>query len=314
MARADRAFAVLLTVVVVLAGAIAVPLVLTLSPGFADRIVRGSAETLVLCGGVISTVHAELPPFGLAGLGLMTAAVAPASFRAVQRLRRTRAGARRVAADTPARLRDAAARVGVADRVRCIADDARYAYCAGAIHRRIYVSMGAVRALRPRELEAVLWHEAHHLRRCDPLRVLVARGLAALFVAVPIVGELAVRLEIAMELDADSAALRAQGGADGLAGALLALGRDDPPPGGRSASAWSASGARIDQLTGATAGRLGPVISRRAIAGTTLALLVALVIAVGQAARAHLLPLGFLPETGDPMVHLCPLPISGPLL
>jgi hypothetical protein len=71
---------------------------------------------------------------------------------------------------------------------------------------------------------------------------------------------------------------------------------------------------RIDQLMGVSHERLLPRVSRGAIASTTIVLLVAVVIALGQAARTHLLTLEFLPEAAGALAHLCPLPIRGPLL
>ncbi|HZP94881.1 MAG TPA: M56 family metallopeptidase [Candidatus Limnocylindria bacterium] len=312
MARADRAFGALVASALTLSALLAVPLALTLFPALIERLVRGSSDALFYCTGVLTSVHRELPPFGAAALSLAAIAVAPASVRAV-RLLRARAHAV-VAVDMPVRLRDAAARARVSRRVVCVDDASRYAYCAGLWSPRIYVSLGAVRALSGSELEAVLWHEAHHLQRRDPLRTLVARSLAALFAALPLIAELAARFEVAKELDADRAALRAQGTPRGIAGALLVLGSTRTPPRRIPVSAWSLASVRIDQLAGVEPKNLLPGISRRAILLTGIALVIALTIALGQAVRAHFLPLDLVPETAGAVAHLCPLPISGPLL
>lgn len=312
MARADRAFGALVVMALTLSASLAAPLAITLFPALIERLVRGSTDALLFCSGVVANVHTELPPFGVAALGLAAMALAPASVRAVQLFRAKPRSV--VAVDMPGRLRDAAARACVSRGVVCVDDASRYAYCAGLWSPRIYVSLGAVRALSSFELEAVLWHEAHHLRRRDPLRSLVARSLAVLFVAVPIVAELVARFEVAKELDADRAALRAQGTPRALAGALLLLGGALEPSRRAPVSAWSLASVRIDQLAGVHQNELLPGISRRAVFLTVVALLVILVIALGQAVRAHFLPLGFVPETAGAVAHVCPIPINGPLL
>ena len=92
------------------------------------------------------------------------------------------------------------------------------AFCAGLLHPRVYVSTGAVQRLSEDELAAVVEHEAHHARRRDPLRILIARaiGEAYALTALP-------RREQALaELAADAAAVRRRGAAP-LAAALLAF-------------------------------------------------------------------------------------------
>ena len=42
--------------------------------------------------------------------------------------------------------------------------------------------------------------------------------------------------------------------------------------------------------------------------------MVGLVLAIGQAARTHLLPPAFLNEAAGAVGHLCPIPLGGPLL
>jgi hypothetical protein len=79
-------------------------------------------------------------------------------------------------------------------------------------------------------------------------------------------------------------------------------------------SLWSVSSVRIDQLEGVSDEHLLPSVTRRAVLGTMVALIVALVITLGQAVRAHLILLAFLPEAGGAVAHLCPIPVDGPLL
>lgn len=314
MNSADRAFSGMVTIAVLVGTLLAVPVALTLFPAVFERIGRGSSDVLLFCDGVITSLHNELPPLGAASLALAAASLVPVSLRAVRVVRSARRDARPLRLVTSHRLRRAAARAGVAQHVICVDDRARYAFCAGLARPRIFVSLGAVKALSHRELEAVLWHEGHHLQRRDPLRAWTARILAAAFFATPIVRELADRFETAKELEADRAALVAQGTPRELAGAMLVLGRPRAVPGWAPMSAWSRSSARIDQLAGLSPDRLLPGLSRRAVALTATALLIACVLALGQAARAHLLPLGFLPEPPGAAAHVCPLPLAGPLL
>ncbi|MEO8631785.1 MAG: M56 family metallopeptidase [Chloroflexota bacterium] len=314
MSRADRAFGALVIAVSAVGVWLAVPLALTIFPAVIDGLLRGSNDALRLCTGILTSVHAELPPLGAAALGLGVIALAPAALRAVRFVGAVRRGLRPAVVDAPRRLRRAADAVGLGKRVVCLDDQLRYAYCAGLLVPRVYISLGTFRALRGRELEAVLWHEAHHLRRRDPLRALVARALADVFFAAPVISELAERFELASELEADRAVLQAQRTPRWIAGALLALAGTTPPSPYVPLSAWSLSSARVDQLAGDRADVVLPPISSVAVLRTAAALAVALVLALGQAARAHFVEWAFLPETSGAIAHVCPLPMSGPLL
>jgi len=237
---ANRTFSVLVVAVSTLGSWLALPLALTLFPALIDGLLRGSNEALHLCSGILTTVHDELPPLGAVAVGLAAIALAPAALHAFRIVGALRRGARPAMVDMPNGLRRAAKTVGIGARVVCLDDAARYAYCAGLLAPRVYVSLGTVRALRGRELEAVLWHEGHHLRQRDPLRALVARAFAVIFVAAPVISELADRFEVASELEADRAVLRAQRTSRWIAGALLALGRTEPAsPQHVSSSAWT---------------------------------------------------------------------------
>lgn len=314
MSRADRTFGALVIAVSALGFWLALPLALTLFPAVIDRVLRGSDDALRLCAGIINGVHAELPPLGAVAMGLGAVAITPAALRAVRFARAVGRRTRPPTVDLPARLQRAARAVGLDQRVVCLDDHLRYAYCAGVLAPRVYISLGTLRVLRGRELEAVLWHEGHHLRRRDPLRVLVARTLAGIFFVAPIISELAERHELASELEADRAVLRAQGTPRWIAGALLALGRTRPPSSHATLSAWSLSSARVDQLAEVGADVVLPPISPPAVVRTAAVLTVAMGLALGQAARAHFVELAFLPEVTGAMAHVCPLPIAGPLL
>src|SRR5690349_14967794 len=68
----------------------------------------------------------------------------------------------------------AASRVREVGGVTVIRGDVPSAMCAGLRRPRIYVTQAALDVLPPRELDAVLAHEAHHRARRDPLRLAIA--------------------------------------------------------------------------------------------------------------------------------------------
>lgn len=97
------------------------------------------------------------------------------------------------------------------------------AFCAGYVRPRIYLSRGALARLSKAELQAVVAHECHHLRRHDPLRLLVAGVLADALFFLPALRRLGGRYGALAEVAADEAAARVAGTST-LASALLAFG------------------------------------------------------------------------------------------
>lgn len=321
MTRADRAFATLVTVAGAAGLVLALPLLITLFPAAFQRLLHGADALVQACTAALYQVGQVLPPLGLVVLALTALTVVGALGRAWRMLRRTRRIAdRRRLVPLSEKLRAAAARIGVHGSTRCVDDPRTYAYCAGLLRPRIWVSRGAVRRLRARELEAVLWHESYHLRRYDPLRIVIGRVIAAALFALPAIAALQERFEVAKELAADEIAIRAQGGPEALASALYQLSRHQPPfaPAEVAAGAWSLSGARVDQLCGTDPERLLPPVPRRAALVSAATLAFALVLALGQAARANLLPAALFEAAGldslAAFVHECPLPPSGVIL
>jgi Zn-dependent protease with chaperone function len=108
-----------------------------------------------------------------------------------------------------------------------IAADTPQAFCAGLLRPRIYISHVTLKALRADELDAVLAHEAHHVRLRDPLRIALARSVSDGLFFLPAARRLADRYTALAELAADGSAVRAHG-AQPLASALLAFERADP--------------------------------------------------------------------------------------
>jgi Zn-dependent protease with chaperone function len=132
------------------------------------------------------------------------------------------------------------------ERCRVIESAAAAAFCAGHLRPRIYLSRGALKLLDAEELRAVVAHERHHARRRDPLRLLVARALAAALPFVPLLQRIGERYEEVGELAADEAAVRNLERRGPLASALLKLGEVEPSAGRAVAIAPE----RVDHLTG----------------------------------------------------------------
>jgi hypothetical protein len=154
------------------------------------------------------------------GLSLLLVAEAVAARRAWRSLRRQAALSRRLVALEVVERRSVAGR-----DVRIVADPRPLAFCAGMLRPAVYVTDTAVRRLGGDELAAVVAHEAHHARRRDPLRLLVAHTLADASGVLP---GLPARQAAAADLAADAAAVDATGSRGPLARAMLRL--EDPAP------------------------------------------------------------------------------------
>lgn len=120
------------------------------------------------------------------------------------------------------------------------------ALCAGYLAPRVYVSRGAIETLSPEELRAVVAHELHHCERRDPLRLLVARGLADALFFLPALKRISRRYAELVELAADEAAIRALGERGTLARAMLKFGDFGLP----SVAVARIAPERVDHLSG----------------------------------------------------------------
>ena len=127
------------------------------------------------------------------------------------------------------------------------------AFCAGLLRPRIYLSSAALVVLRRQELDAILAHEEHHVRRQDPFRLFVARIFADALFFLPILRRLAERYAALAEIAADDAAVRRSGDPATLASALLAF-EGHPGPG-----AVGIAPERVDHLLGDRIGWRFPV-------------------------------------------------------
>ena len=187
--------------------------------------------------------------------------------------------------------------------LRVIPDSKPHAFCAGLLHPHVFISTGALERLEPRELHAVVAHEAEHAARRDSLRLLLARAVSDTFPIMPCLRRLANQQAALAELAADAAAVRAIGSRQPLASALLAF--------ETSGSADEIAPERVDQLVGRSPAR---AVSRSLLAavGGALAGLVVLTLCT------LLLPGHFEPYALSSFAPLCSvamvLPCAGPAI
>lgn len=313
---ADRAFRQILLLAIVMLIPLALALALTLVPGQVQRALHGYDVFVQTCLAALYGIGQQLPPLGLATLALTLASVLAGAARAFVLLSRTRAltEAWHPAPRSP-HMRVVAARLGLADRVGVFRSPLRVAFTAGLARPRVWISSAAIDALAIDELEAVLLHERRHLLRRDPLRIAVVRLISSLLFFVPLVDALRRRFEVAKELDADRDVLLAQRDAAPLAGALARLGIEPHPTHDLAIGAWSLVAARIDQLEGADATQLLPQPPTRARLLSGLAFAGLLLLAVGQAMRANVVPAAAWELAGavPTAAVVCPVPLEGPL-
>jgi hypothetical protein len=149
------------------------------------------------------------------------------------------------------------------------------AFCAGLWRPRVYVSRATLDRLPPDQVAAVVAHEAHHARRRDPLRLLVARALGEGLFFLPALGRLADRYAALAELAADEAAV-SRGGRRPLAAALLAF--EETP----NVAVVGIAPERVDHLLGERPRWELPMVLLLG-AGLTVIGLVALVLQTAQA-------------------------------
>lgn len=206
-------------------------------------------------------IMGEHPPVDrhTVALSLLALVQALVAWRALRSLRRQLAVERRLRALPVVERRRVGRHVAA-----IVADPRPVAFCAGLRRPGVFVTSGALARLGGDELLAVVEHEAHHARRRDPLRLLVAQLLADAF-ALPSLRDLPDRQHATADLAADAAAVAASGTPGALARALQRL--PDPRP------------ERVDQLLGLPL----PVASGALLACTLVATAGLVALAVGLA-------------------------------
>lgn len=106
--------------------------------------------------------------------------------------------------------------------VAIVDHDAPAVYCLPRGRNQIVVSAGALAALTPEQIRAVLAHERAHLRCRHHMLLALAAGLARAFPHVPLLGQARPQLGVLAEMAADDDAIRRHR-RDDLAAALVVL-------------------------------------------------------------------------------------------
>ena len=212
-----------------------------------------------LMNAVVALPLGDVRPRGLAMLALLLASGAVVAIAVRSVLRQAIAQRRRMRG-----LRVIGTNVVDGRCIHVVADARPVAFCSGLLRPRIYLSRGALEILDGDELRAVVAHEAHHLARRDPLRLLVARAVASAVAGIPVISTLGRRQAELAELAADAAAVQLLGTARPLAGALLAFDR---------------SGA--DQIVGIAAARVDHLVGESDTEGVSGAVLAVAILIFG---------------------------------
>lgn len=121
------------------------------------------------------------------------------------------------------RLRRLRQRCDLTDKIVLVRTDHLLVFAHGFINPRVWLSTGLMRALNDDELEAVLRHEAYHVKVHDPLMILLVRCLSRMLFFAPVARDLCETYTLAKEIAADSYAAQAMGGALPLVRALRKL-------------------------------------------------------------------------------------------
>lgn len=144
-------------------------------------------------------------------LSMMSGYASLTAFRlwwATRRLTRLTRTARLSPSPVVSRL---AARLELSGSLVVVAGRAPLSFCYGLWRPRICLSRGLIERLTEAELEAVLHHEAYHMRRREPLRMAIAFCLSRLLFFAPLMAELRDRYLAEKELSADAAAVAVTG-------------------------------------------------------------------------------------------------------
>ncbi|MGH3290080.1 MAG: M56 family metallopeptidase [Streptosporangiaceae bacterium] len=180
----------------------------------------------------------------LAGLALAAAVVLRAGWCLVGQVHSRWRGSREQAA-----LIAATGRPGPAQDTVILDHEAPAVYCLTYGRNRIVVSAGALAALTPRQVWAVLAHERAHLRCRHHAMLIFATGLARAFPAVPLLAQAEGQLRVLAEMAADDTAVRGHR-RDDLAAALVILAGAGPRPAALTAGGPAAM-VRLERLLAA---------------------------------------------------------------
>jgi Zn-dependent protease with chaperone function len=206
---------------------------------------------------------------GLCRLGCGTLCVS----RAVRRA----ATIRRQASHLPAQVGAAAARAGLAGRLVLVSGAGDMAFTSGLWRPRVYVGEGLLARLAPAELEAVLLHEATHVRQRDPLRIALGDLVSTLLWFLPALRDLQAHLALQLEVEADQEAI-SQVGRQPLAGALYTLMAAVPTAVPGVAAAALMTEARLRALLDGAAVKPRLGVSRLVLSGVSTVIMTCLLV------------------------------------
>jgi Zn-dependent protease with chaperone function len=169
-------------------------------------------------------------------------------------------------------------------------EDAPAAYCLPGARRQVVVSAGALAALGPAQLQAVLAHERAHLRGHHHAMLTWARAMGRALPMVPLLAEAGPHLAELAEMAADDAAVRRHAPGD-LAAALVIVARTGAARAAALAVGGAAAVTRIQRLL-APASRPGRPARTARLAGAAVALVApalaaALMLLVAACGAAH---------------------------
>lgn len=186
------------------AGSLAGAVAASLRVGAADHalgvLLSLCTEFLQATAGVTALVVLALPAVLLAG----------AAGRALWFVGQTQKMARlllRHRLDIGEHLRALAGQACLEGRVDVVHAHAPQAFVHGLWHPRVLITTAAIELLDEGELAAVLEHESHHVQRRDPLRLVLVHAAAGSLFLFPVVRDLARKLLVATELEADRRAI-----------------------------------------------------------------------------------------------------------
>ncbi|TKH45713.1 peptidase M56 [Paenibacillus terrae] len=165
----------------------------------------------------------------LSGLVFLTFGIA--GVEAIRQCMATRAAFRRLR-----RMRDLPLTEALGERYRELGADRIWvidyakpaAFTMGLWKPRIVLSSALLSLLDKHEEEAVLYHEAYHMKHYDPLKTWLLQMCATLLFYLPVLRHITNHYKIAREILADNEAIKRTGSPMGIGSALLKLLRMTP--------------------------------------------------------------------------------------
>lgn len=163
-------------------------------------ITRLCSEALQMIGGVAALLLLSLP-------ALLAVSVVAHGWYITHRTRSVTRRLLLAREPVPQRLGLAAAEAGISGRVDLVRCRQPEVFVHGLRRPRVLITTGGLDALTDDELAAVIQHEAHHVQRCDPVRLTFVHAMGRALFLFPLVADLGRQLATATELEADRRAI-----------------------------------------------------------------------------------------------------------